>query len=253
MNMVTSTATVFTREVRSKIRTPWPFVESLVDPLLLLVLFGPLVAGLGGVEGLPSGDTTQWFVPGILVVMTFSTSAFIGSGIQEERQAGALERMLVTPVSRLAMLLGRVLRVVVIVAVQTVVVMAITIPFGLDVFPVGFAVAVAQLAVLAGALGVVSLAAGLALTNAYAFWGMVTIFYTPVIVTSGALLPMDLAPDWLYAVSRINPLAHVVEAQRSLFVGDVADPAVALGFGVAFAFGVAGALIGTRALNRVRV
>lgn len=253
MNLTTSTMTVFTREVRSKIRTTWPIVESLVDPLLLLVLFGPLVAGLGGLPGMPGGTTAQWFVPGILVIMTFSTSAFIGAGVQEERQGGALERMLVTPVSRVSMLLGRVLRVVVISVVQAVVVVAITIPFGLDVFPGGVGVALVQLGVLAAVLGVLSLAVGLVLQNAYAFWGVVTIFYTPIIVTSGALLPMDLAPDWLFAVSRINPLAHVVEAQRALFVGELADPAVALGFVVALAFGVAGMVAGTRAMNRLRV
>src|SRR5690554_979707 len=114
MNMLTSVGTVFDRELRAKMRTPWPFVESFVDPLLLLVLFGPLVAGLGAVPGMPTHDTAQWFVPGILVLMTFSTSAFIGSGLQEERQAGSMERMLVTPVSRLALLVGRVLRVTVI-------------------------------------------------------------------------------------------------------------------------------------------
>mgnify|MGYP002737232195 CR=1 FL=1 len=251
MNVLTSIGTVFNREVRGKLRTPWPYVESMLDPLLLLALFGPLVAGLGGIPGVPTTSTAQWFVPGILVIMTFSTSAFIGAGLQEEMHAGSLERMLVTPVSRLALLIGRVLRVVVIVMVQAVVVVAITVPFGLRVHLDGLVIAVLQLAVLAAVLGVVSLGAGLMLKNAYAFWGVVTIFYTPVIITSGALLPMDLAPDWLFAISRINPLAHVVEAQRSLFVGDLADPTVLLGFGVALAFGALGALMGMRAMNRI--
>ncbi|WP_129669700.1 ABC transporter permease [Phytoactinopolyspora endophytica] len=253
MNLITSTGSVFDRELRAKIRTPWPYVEALADPLLLLILFAPLVAGLGDMPGLPATDTIQWFVPGMLVLMAFTTSAFIGSGIQEERQAGSLERMLVTPVNRVSLLLGRVLRVVVIVAVQSVVVVAVTVPFGLRVHPDGILVAILQLGVLAAALGIASLVTGLTLQNAYAFWGVIAIFYTPIIVTSGALLPMDLAPDWLFAVSRINPLAHVVEAQRTLFVGDFADSSIVLGFVVALAVAAAGVLIGTRAMNRIRL
>lgn len=253
MNLLTSIGTVSDREIRAKIRTPWPFVEALADPLLLLVLFAPLVAGLGNVPGLPDTATTQWFVPGMLVLMAFTTSAFIGSGLQEERQAGSMERMLVTPVSRLALLFGRVVRVAVIVAIQSVVVVAATVPFGLRVHLDGMLVAILQLAVLASALGVGSLAVGLVLKNAYAFWGVVTIFYTPIIVTAGALLPMDLAPGWLYAVSRVNPLAHVVEGQRALFVGDLTDPSIALGFAVPLAVGVVAALAGVRAMNRLRL
>jgi ABC-2 type transport system permease protein len=245
--------TVFDREIRAKLRTPWPYVESFADPLLLLVLFGPLVAGIGVIPGLPSGNTTQWFVPGILVLMAFSTSAFIGSGLQEERQAGSMERMLVTPVSRLALLIGRVLRVVAIVMVQTVVVIAATVPFGLRIHVDGMIIALFQLGLLAAVLGIGSLAVGLLLKNAYAFWGVITLLYTPIIVTSGALLPMDLAPNWLFAISRINPLAHVVEAQRALFVGSLGEGSVMLGFAVAIVFGAVGAIAGIRAMNRLRL
>ncbi|NED98797.1 ABC transporter permease [Phytoactinopolyspora halotolerans] len=253
MTLLNSTSSVLDRELRAKLRTPWPYIEALADPLLLLILFAPLVAGLGDVPGLPSTDTVQWFVPGMLVLMTFTTSAFIGSGLQEERQAGSFERMLVTPVNRAALLLGRVLRVVTIVAVQAVVVIAATVPFGLKLHPDGILVAIVQLAVLAAALGIASLVTGLVLKNAYAFWGVIAIFYTPIIVTSGALLPMDLAPDWLFAISRINPLAHVVEAQRHLFIGDLADPSIVLGFVVALAVAAIGLAIGTRAMNRIRL
>lgn len=247
------TGSVFARDLRSKIRTPWPYVESLADPVLLLVLFGPLLAGLGELPGMPAGGTLQWFAPGILVLMAFSTSAFIGAGLQEERQVGSLERMLVTPLHRVALLAGRVLRVVVTVLIQTVVVVLATIPFGLDVPVLGALVALVQLGMFAAALGVASLAVGLMLKDAYAFWGVVTLVYTPIIVSSGALLPMEVAPTWLYAVSRINPLAHTVEAQRLLFAGDLFHPSVLLGFAATLALGLVGTVLGTRAMARIRI
>lgn len=83
--------------------------------------------------------------------------------------------------------------------------------------------------------------------------GVVSIVYAPVVVTSGALLPMQLAPDWLFAISRVNPLAHVVEGQRALFAAQLTDPAVALGFTVPLVFVLVDAALGTRAMRRIRV
>lgn len=252
MSMLTATVPVFVRDLRSKLRTPWPYVEAMADPLLLLVLFGPLVATLGDVPGMPSSDTTQWFVPGMLVLMAFTTGAFIGAGFQEERASGALERMLVTPVGRFAMLAGRVLRVVVVVMIQFVIVVAATVPFGLGLPALGTPIALILIATLTAALGLVSLGVGMALKNSYAFWGLVSIAYTPIIVTSGALLPMQIAPDWLFAISRINPLAHVIEAQRALFAGDLAHQSVFLAFAVTVVFGLGGTALAMRAMSRIR-
>lgn len=251
MSILTGTAPVFERDIRAKLRTPWPYVEAMADPLLLLVLFLPLVSAIGPMPGVPT-DSLQWFVPGILVMMVFVTSAFIGAGVQEERASGALERMLVTPVGRFALLAGRVLRVMVIVLVQALVIVAVTIPFGLEVPIVGAVLAVVLLAALAASLGIASLAVGLLLKNAYAFWGVVSIVYTPIIVTSGVLLPMEIAPGWLYALSRINPLAHVVDGQRALFAGDYTNPGIVLGLAVAAVLGIVGGVAGTRAMQNLR-
>ncbi|HLS39407.1 MAG TPA: ABC transporter permease, partial [Ornithinicoccus sp.] len=195
--------------------------------------------------------TLQWFVPGMLVLMVFTTSAFIGAGFQEERASGALERMLVTPVNRFALLAGRVLRIAATVLVQAVIIVAVTVPFGLQLSVPGAVVAALQLATLAAGLGLGSLAIGLALKNAYAFWGVASMVYTPIIVTSGALLPMEVAPGWLYAASRINPLAHVVDGQRALFRGDLTDPVVLTGFVMALVLCTVGALVGTRVMRRL--
>jgi ABC-2 type transport system permease protein len=228
-------------------------VESLADPLLLLLLFAPLAGAVTAVpDGAPGSSTMQWFVPGMLVIMTFSTSAFIGSGIQEERAAGSLERLLVTPAHRTAVLIGRVLRVIATVLVQALVIVAVTALMGLQVPVVGALLAAVELAALAAGLALLSLAAGVGLRNAYAFWGVITLAYTPLIVTSGALLPMQLAPDWLYALSRANPMAHTVDAQRALFAGDLTDPSIALGLAVSLAMAVLGVVVGVRAMGRLR-
>lgn len=252
MTMLSGTIAVFDRDIRAKLRTPWPYVEAMADPLLLLLLFLPLVNALGPMSGLAGEDNIQWFAPGMLVLMIFTTSGFIGAGFQEERAAGSLERMLVTPASRSAFLAGRVLRILAIVLVQAIVIVAVTSTVGLEVPPVGALLGVALLLLLAATLSITSLMTGLLLKDAYAFWGIIGVVYTPIIVTSGALLPMEIAPDWLHAVSRVNPMAHVIDAERALFAGDLTNPAIPLALAITGALGVVASAIGVRAMNHLR-
>lgn len=255
MTILTDTMTLLERDARAKLRTPWPYIESLADPLLLLLLFAPLAAAVGampGTEGSTS-STMQWFAPGILVTMAFGTCAFIGAGLQEERAAGSLERLLTTPASRSAILAGRALRAAATVLVQAVVLVAVTVPLGLRVSLVGALVAAIVLAALATGIAFLSLAVGVRLGSAYAFWGALTLAYTPLIVTSGALLPMQIAPDWLYGLSRLNPMAHAVDALRALFAGELGDPSIAIAVTTATVMIVVGAAVGNRAMRNLRI
>jgi ABC-2 type transport system permease protein len=252
MTILTDTVTHLERDARAKLRTPWPYVESLADPLLLLLLFAPLAAAVGAAPDAASGSTMQWFAPGILVIMAFGTCAFIGSGLQEERASGALERIAATPTSRSAILAGRALRAALTVVVQGLIIVAVTTPLGLSFSVVGALVAAVVLTALAVGIAFLSLAAGVALGSAYAFWGVLTLAYTPLIVTSGALLPVQVAPDWLYALSRANPMAHAVDALRALFAGNLADPSIVVALATAAAMIVAGAALGNHALRHLR-
>lgn len=251
-SLLRSVGPVFDREVRARIRTPWPYIEALADPVFLLVLLGPLVAGLATTPGIPEGDTTQWFVPGILVLLTLYAGLQLGATIQEERTAGSLERMLVTPVSRSALLLGRVLRPAVTVVVMALVVIAATLPFGLSVTPLELVISLLVLALLAAGLATASLALGLLVRDYAGFGGVMTLALLPLMVTSGAFLPMELAPDWLYAISRANPLAHAVDAQRALFANEL-DPSIALTVLISGALGALGGAAGVHAMKRIRL
>lgn len=82
------------------LRDPFSVVFGIVQPLVFLALFGPLLVGsLGGTDVL-GGNVWQWFVPAILVMTTLFSTATTGSNLLYEIQTGAHERMLVTPLSR---------------------------------------------------------------------------------------------------------------------------------------------------------
>jgi ABC-2 type transport system permease protein len=214
MELVRHTGLVFVRSVRPTLRNPVVIVIGLTQPLLYLLLFGPLLGGIGG-----AGSSWQWFVPGIMVQLALFGTAYAGFGLIPEIRSGSLERLRVTPVSRTALLLGRVLRDVVLLVVQCALIAAVAVPLGFRV-PVGsLVVALALIAVVGVAVGSASYALALLLRQEYAFAPVLTSSVLPLMLLSGVLLPMSLAPRWLRVVSVANPLTHVVDAERAIVAG----------------------------------
>ena len=107
------------------------------------------------------------------------------------------------------------------------------------------------LTVLLGAsFSALSYAAGLALKSEDAFAPLINSFALPILLLSGILLPMSLAPLWLQFLSDLNPFKHIVTALRAVFRGEVFTISVALGFGLAVALLALSAWVGTRVFER---
>ena len=129
MTFIHDTLVVFRRELRLSLRNPAWVVIVLVQPVLYLVLFGPLLtqaarrdAGRVGRPGSPAGtaEAYRFFVPGLLIQLGLFGSMFVGFAIISDWRGGVIERFRVTPVSRLAVMSGRVLRDTLVLVVQAV-------------------------------------------------------------------------------------------------------------------------------------
>lgn len=138
--------------------------------------------------------------------------------------------MRVTPVSRTALLLGRTFRDIAILILQATVIVVASIPFGLVVRLPGVLLAFALMALIALLMASVSYAVALMLPDENTFGAIVFSASLPLLLLSGVLLPMSLAPVWLQDVSAFNPLLYAVEAQRSLFANQIGDASVLKGF-----------------------
>ena len=101
---------MFIRNLQHTFRTPVFIFVSMFQPLMYLLLFMPLLNGLGSVPGIPAGKAVDEFIPGLLVLEALFGTAFVGFSLIDDIRSGVIERFLVTPVSRSAILLGRVLR-----------------------------------------------------------------------------------------------------------------------------------------------
>ena len=102
-------AAVWTRETLTILRDPFSLIFSLVQPLVFLGLFGPLLAGVAG-EAPFGGSSLQWFLPGVVVMITMFGTSMTGVNLQFEIMTGAFERILATPLSRSALMIGRALK-----------------------------------------------------------------------------------------------------------------------------------------------
>lgn len=240
---------VMTRELRPVVREPFSVVFGLIQPLVFLALFGPLLAGSTTVAG--GAGIWQWFVPAILVMTTLFGTSTTGSNLQYEMQTGAHERLLVTPLSRSSQLVGRSLKEMVPLTAQALILVVVMLPFGFRADPVGGLLGLVMLAVLGVGLGSLSYALAIAVRKQeWMFWAVQQTVLFPLLILSGMLLPLDSGPAWMRAASTVNPLRWVVDAERALFAGDLAAPAVGAGWLAVTATAVVGLVVGVRTIVR---
>lgn len=250
MRTLFETRLIFTRAMRLSLRNPVWVIIGLVQPVLYLVLFGPLLEGMGSVRGWPAGDAWQVFVPGLLVQLGIFGAAFVGFGLIAEMRAGVVERMRVTPASRGALLMGRVLRDVLVLLVQGAILVVCAMLFGLDAPAGPLLLGLLVVALLGAAFSSASYAAALTLRSEDALAPLLNGLAVPMLLLSGILLPMSLAPGWLETVSDVNPLKHVVDGVRALFLGDVVTATVIWGLVATIGLVAAGIALGTRTFQR---
>jgi ABC-2 type transport system permease protein len=247
-NLARDTRIVMMRELRPMIRNPFSLLFGLVQPLVFLGLFGPLLAGSMGGD---SSSVWQWFVPSIIAMTALFGTSTTGANLLFEFQTGAHERMLVTPLARPALLVGRALKEMVPLAGQAVVVVAVMVPFGFELHVGGALAGMALLGLFGVGLGALSYALAVAVRKAdWMFWMVQQTFLFPVMILSGMLLPLETGPEWMQGLAKANPLAYVLDAERALFAGDVTTAAVGWGFVAAAATAAAGLVVGIRVMVR---
>jgi ABC-2 type transport system permease protein len=229
MRTIRDTWLIFERSLTLSLRNPVWVIMGILQPILYLLLFGPLLTNIAKMPGFPPGGAFNVFVPGILVMTALFSSAFVGFGLCDEMREGVVERMTVTPMSRVAMLVGRSLRDVVLLLGQGVILVGLAIPFGLEINPGGVAVAFAMLALIGMMMSPVSYTLALVLKSEDALAPVINGLTLPLLLLSGVMLPMSLAPDWLQTVAKFNPLYHAVAAIRSLFNASFGDTEILVG------------------------
>lgn len=163
---------------------------------------------------------------------------------------GAFERILATPLSRPALIVGRALKEMTPLVVQAVVIVLVAWPFGFRVHPLHVAVGLLILGVLGIGVGALSYALAIVTKTAeWVFWVVQQTMLFPLLILSGMMLPLESGPAWMRAVSKANPLTYLVDAERALFGGRF-DSSVVWGALAAAVTCALGLLVGVRVIRR---
>ncbi|MET7356886.1 ABC transporter permease [Streptomyces sp. NPDC005562] len=244
---LTDTALIFGRYARQTLRSPFQILFGVLMPLLYLLFFGPLLTGLP----LGSrGDSWQVLVPGLLLQLGLFGASYSGFALIIEKQFGVVERMRVTPVSRLALLLGRVLRDAALFVFQAVLLVVAAVAMGLRAPLAGILLGFAFVGVLTIVLASLSYALAMLVSKPHEFGPVVNAVSMPAMLLSGLMLPMALAPGWLDVLSHFMPFRYLVDAVRAAYVGDYASTAMLYGVLTAAALTLGSVTVGTRVFRR---
>jgi ABC-2 type transport system permease protein len=250
MKVARDTWLLFGRYFMLLVRNPAWVVIGLLQPILYLVLFAPLLKSIAQVPGFPRGGAYNVFVPGLLIQLGLFGASGVGFGLIAELRAGVIERFRVTPVSRLAMLLGRAARDILTLLIQSALLILASIPFGLSINLQAALVVLGLVALIGIMMASTSYAVALWLKSEDAYAPLIFTATLPLLLLSGVLLPLTLAPDWLRRIAAANPLAYAVDAARAAFLLHLSDPSVARGLVIISALAVIAILGAARAFGR---
>jgi ABC-2 type transport system permease protein len=241
---------VFGRYFGLLIRNPVWVALGVLQPLLYLILFAPLLKSVASMPGFPPGGAYNVFVPGLLVQLGMFGAAGVGFSLIAELRMGVIERLRVTPVSRVALLLGRAMRDVISIVVQSLILILLALPFGLSIHPVGVVVVLLLIGLIGLLTASIAYAVALWLRSEDSYAPLIFTSSLPILLLSGVLLPMQLAPQWLRNIADVNPLLYAVDAARHVFNDNLSDPSVTKGVVIMLVLCVVAVLIGARQFGR---
>ncbi len=219
MSFVRDTWLIFARQMQLLLRNPVWVLVGVFQPVMYLLLFAPLLKPALQVP--TDAEAYRIFVPGLLVLLAIFGGLFQGFGLIAELRAGVIERSRVTPVSRLALLLGRSLRDVVSLIAQAVIITLLALVFDLRVFIGYLLLAYLMLALISLMTSALSYGVALRVKSEDALAPLMNTVAQPVLLLSGILLPLTYAPGWLQGIADWNPFSWAVDGTRALFRGDL--------------------------------
>ncbi|HEX3970117.1 MAG TPA: ABC transporter permease [Stellaceae bacterium] len=220
-------------EIRVTIRNPFWAFSGLFQPIIYLVLFGPLLNGVAGTRGFPGGgNAIQFFAPGLLIMNALFGSGYEGFTLRDKLDSGFLERLRVTPISRLSLALGFILQTSINLVWQSILLLVVALFFGLKFDPLGALVLLVLVVLIAITMASVSYRLGLVIREGGIMAGIVNTFILPAMILSGIMLPISFGPPIIQMAARIDPFYYAVNASRVLIDGHIGDPSVALALAI---------------------
>jgi len=221
LTILYDTQSLLQRGLTKLVRNPTLLVTYLVEPLVFLLLFSQLFQKLSLFMPSEPGGYLAYLTPGIVMFSALITSPLSGVSIVNDLNSGFLTKMLLTQASRSAILLGRLLTDMTVVAAQALITIVAAIAMGVTISagPPGIVLMLLTVAFFELAFSGIFLALGMATRKTETLNALAGFLYLPLIFLSSAMFPTSFFPDWVQTISNYNPMSFVSDVLRHLVTG----------------------------------
>ena len=209
------------RELLRFIQERSRLLSSFAMPLLFLVIFG---AGFNRIVGTltPGVNFIQFMYPGIIAMTVLTNSVMSGLSVVWDREFGFLKEILVAPLGRSGIVLGKAAGSATVSVIQGIIMLVLAPLLGVSLSPMLVLMLIPMLIVISVSLSGLGVLIASRMRSQQGFHIIVQLIVFPLIFLSGVFFPVNSVPAWLEVISKINPLTYGVDAIRQLFLGNVA-------------------------------
>ncbi len=221
MSFLSQTWYLTVRLIRRLLRQPWYIALTLVQPIIWLTLYGQLFKHVVELPGFHAASYIDFLTPGIVVMSSLFASGWSGMGVIIDLDHGVMDRFLVSPVSRPAVIFSRLLNLSIITLIQSLILFTLGAILGARYTGgiTGLLVLLLAAVLLATGFGALSIALGFALRKQESVIGAVNFVLLPLTFTSPVFMANGLMPGWMRTVAQVNPVNWSVVAGRAALSG----------------------------------
>jgi len=224
--------TLWLRELKRFFRLKSRLIGSLATPLFFLIFLGMAPIRLPNAS---EGDYISFLAPGIVGMIMLFASMGAGMNLLWDKEFGFLKEIMVAPVKRSAIILGKTAGGVTTALIQGILILVLALPLGLKLtgihsqfsvagFSLGFLASIAFMILISFTFTGLGISFASRMKDFHGFQLIWNFLVFPVFLLSGALFPLEAFPDWLQYVAYINPLTYGVDGMRGSLIGVSAMP-----------------------------
>jgi len=238
--MFADTWFLFNKYMKISIRMPLWSLFGLIQPLLWLFIFGSLFKYFASLPGFPADTYIDYFLPGVLIMTILFGSSWAGVSLLREINAGTVDKMLVSPVSRTAIVLSRVLHSAIQAVLQAIIVLIAAWFMGAttNMNPAYLGLAILVILLLGIAFAALSNGLAIMLQREEPLVVMGNLMTLPLMFFSSAMVPQQFMPEWIATIAVVNPIEYAVMAVRAILETEPQWDLFFKGFGVTLLFAI---------------
>ncbi|MBI4714725.1 MAG: ABC transporter permease [Nitrospirae bacterium] len=233
-------------------REPMSITFSILQPLIWLLLFGNLFQRAAAIPGVESGRYLSFMTAGVVVMTVLNSGLFGGVEIMFDKETGFLERLLVAPIHRSALIVSRFLYVIGITSIQSLLILGLasllSVPLATGIGGLALILAIGMML----GIGLIALSTSLAFVvkGHGPFFALIGFITLPLIFLSSALVPRSVMPGWMSLLALLNPMTYAIEGVRSLILAGWVWPLLIKLIGVLLLFDALCLYLGVRIFRR---